>query len=372
MTESAFDPKPLSKSELKLLRGVLDGYRQTLTAPAAERLKFYDPVRDGVTYSVLAGWRQCREMARLNLHGVTSRASSVGLVYGSIAHGALQTVYDAYRRKRIPTGVPTPAYVGRVLQATEALWKRENPRASQVTLQHLEFSMALAEATMPRYFTYWKDDFSPKLNWIGIEREFRVPVEVPVTWQRKPFATFVRGKMDGNFLLRHKERLDKASRRFWLFETKSKYSIDEETIELILPHELQVNIYMWAMERLHGVAPSGVRYNLIRRPGLRQRKQEDMAGFAKRCAADVLARPDWYFQRMDMDVERQDLDRFHDQFMDLLSDFLGWWYGHNGHYLNSGSCENRYGKCHYLPACGARQMATFYKRDTVFRELEEA
>ena len=352
---------PLSTAELKRLRNVVAQIRQRPNLVKTGDKAFYDPVRDGVTFSVLSGFRRCKELSRLNLKGVTSRGSSAAIVFGTIAHGALQAVYDAVRTKRLPVGVPSREYVHGVLRATEATWKRENPRASQDTLKFLEFSMLLAESVLPRYFTYWSDDFTGKVKWLNLEREFRIPVKVPVHWQSTPFKTFIRGKMDGNFR-------DHGLR---LLETKTKSHIDDETISSILPYELQVNIYLWAMRRLHKERPAGVRYNLIRRPQLRQSKKETLDQFARRCVSDVFARPDWYFMRLDMDVNEQDLAAFEGDFMDLLADFLGWWYGHDGHYKNSDQCENKYGKCHYLPLCGRREFATFYTREKVFRELEE-
>lgn len=358
----------LSSAELHQLKNIVQEIRRRknlprivsgVRNPAGEL--FYDPLRDGVTYSALEVFRRCKEMSRLNLRGITSRATSTSMVFGQIAHGALQTVYDAVRTKRLRPGVPSPEYVKRVLELTEGVWKRENPRASSETMQHLEYSMLLAHATLPKYFNYWSGDFTGKIKWLALEKEFKIPVAVPVTWQAKPFKTFLRGKMDGNF------RQDGLR----LFETKTKSHIDDETISAILPYELQVHIYMWAMRRMHRELPSGVRYNLIRRPQLRQSKKETLHQFAMRCADDVKKRPDWYYMRLDMDVSRHDLDAFEGELMDLLADFLGWWYGHEGHYRNSGQCENKYGKCHFLPICGRKEFATFYRRDTVFRELEE-
>lgn len=324
--------------------------------------KFYDPERDGVTYSVLESFRACRERARLGLRGLTSSKISTGMVFGTVAHSTLQTVYDDLRHHRLPPGIPAPPYVKKVLKATETAWKLENPRASADTIQSLEFSMTLADAVMPRYFQYWADDFS-KVKWLEIEKEFRIPVVVKAPWHpKKKISTFVRGKMDGNFL---------QAKDLWLLETKTKAHITEEIIADLLPHELQVGIYTWAMGHLHGRLPKGVRYNIIRRPGLRQKQSESVGQFALRCAEDVRVRPDWYFVRLDMEITQQDQNKFLGEFRDLLQDFLGWWYGAYGHYKNSGQCENKYGTCHFLAVCGRKDYIGLYKRDTVFRELEE-
>lgn len=328
--------------------------------------KFYDPERDGVTYSVLETFRACREKARLGLRGLTSTKVSPSMVFGTIAHAVLQGVYDDLRHRRIPRAIPSPGYVKKVLEATETEWKLENPRAGAETIQNLEFSMALADAVIPRYFKYWADDFA-QVRWLEIEKEFRIPVTINVPGFRK-VKTFVRGKMDGNYVTTPPPPTPPA---LWLFETKTKSHITEEIIADLLPHELQVGIYIWAMTHLHKRLPTGVRYNIIRRPGLRQRQAETMVQFAQRCAEDVSIRPDWYFVRLDMEINQKDQDKFKGEFDDLLEDFLGWWYGYHGHYKNSGQCENKYGVCPFLAVCGRKDYIGLYKRETVFRELEE-
>lgn len=342
---------------LKLIRVAKEKnvWDPTILAPA-----FYDPMRDGVTFSLMSGWRQCRELARLNLHGVTSRGTGLALVYGTLVHSALQFVYEAARRSMVQ-GVPSQEFVAKTLDGIDAIFKKENPRASADTLQYAEFSMLLANATLPFYFNYWKTDFSTT-RWRALEGEFRIPYQAKL-YDGRVIPTFIRGKMDGCFDEHGKLKL---------FETKTKSRIDEGTIADILPHELQVMIYLWAMRRIYKQMPSGVRYNIIRRPALRQKVSESYAQFAIRCAADIKSRPDFYFLRMDMDITRADMARFEGEFDDLVRDFLSWWYGVSGHYKNSGNCVNNYGTCAMLPICGPdKNYAMFYTRNTVFRELEE-
>lgn len=353
--------RALTQKEIKQLAAVIAEVRRAnLNLPKGER-PFYDPQRDGVTYSLLSGFRQCKELARLNLKGVTSRGDSESLVFGNLSHGALEAIYDAVRTKRLRRAVPDARYAKDVLQVMETTWKRDNPRATRESLQYLEKSMALAEAVLPRYLSYWAGDFTGGVRWLALESEFKIPITVSVPWG-PPIKTFVRGKMDGNFI---------ESARKWLFETKTKGFIDEEMIASILPHELQVNVYLWAMRRIYKEVPAGVRYNLIRRPQLRQKKSENFHQFTVRVAEDVVARPEFYFIRMDMDVTKHDLYKFEEEFDELLIDFLSWWYGHGSHYKNSGNCRTPWGKCHFLALCGRRDTVPFYKRATVFRELEE-
>lgn len=324
---------------------------------------FYDPERDGVTFTLLTTFKQCREKARLVLQGWTSRQSTLGLVFGGLVHALNQRIYEDVRDGRLKK-LPDESYFKLRIKQLEREWKKENPRADSDTLQHLEFSLILIEGIMPTYFRYWKKDFD--LLWERVEAEFKWPVKIELPSGRKA-STFIRGKIDGSFK-------KGKGKRPWLFETKSKSRLGESgenNLADILPHELQVNVYMLYLMWVDKQVPGGVLYNIIRRPQLRQKKFETVKAFAKRVANDVKLRPEYYFVRMQMSVEKKDLDRMEMELRDLVSDFLLWWNGHAGHYKNSDACENKYGVCGFLPVCSRGDYTNFYKRDKVFRELAD-
>jgi len=325
--------------------------------------RFYDPERDGVTFSLLTTFKRCRERARLFLNGWTSKSNGFGIIFGSLAHGVNQRIYDDVRTGQL-TELPSEDYIRKVCRRVEELWKKENPRADSDSKQYLEYSMILLEAVMPVYFKYWKKDF--QLIWERVETEFKIPFEVQLPTGRR-VSTFMKGKIDGSF------RRTEAGRPR-LFETKTKSRMGEtgeSNLADILPHELQVNIYLmylwWVDKRL----PEGLLYNIIRRPGMRQKKNESIVKFAKRVAADVRLRPEYYFIRLEMFIEKKDLEKQELELRDLVSDFIMWWNGHAGHYKNSDECENKYGTCAMLPICSRGDYTGFFKRKTVFRELAD-
>lgn len=325
---------------------------------------FYSPERDGVTFSLLTTWKNCREKARIFLNGWASKRNSLGTVYGGLTHGVCQRMYEDVKRGRL-TELPSEQYIKKLCQKVEAIWKEENPRADAESLQYLEFSMILIEALMPLYFKYWKKDFS--LFWDRIESEFKVPIEIEHPNGRIT-KTFVRGKMDGSY------RRKATSKRPWLLETKTKSNLGERgegDLADILPHELQVNIYLVHLWWLEKVLPEGLLYNIIRRPGLRQKKKESVVKFARRVAEDVKRRPEYYFVRIQMSVEKKDLVKNELELRDMVSDFILWWNGHTGHYKNSDYCQNKFGVCPNLQICARGDYAGFYKRETVFRELAD-
>jgi len=322
--------------------------------------RFYDPERDGVTFTLLTTFKECREKARLVLSGWSSTQNSLGLVFGGLTHGINQRIYTDVMSGRLST-LPSEKYIKRVCREVESVWRKENPLADADSLRHLEFSMILLEAVMPMYFRYWAKDF--QLVWKRIEKEFKVPMTVERP-DGKKMTTFIRGKIDGSF----------GTGRGTLFETKTKSRLGEHgesNLADILPHELQVNIYLlylwWADKKL----PKGLLFNIIRRPAMRQKKKESLVKFATRVANDVKRRPEYYFVRLNMRIERKDLEKQELELHDMVSDFMLWWAGLAGHYKNSNACENKYGTCGFLPICSRGDYTGFYKRDKVFRELAD-
>jgi hypothetical protein len=159
--------------------------------------------------------------------------------------------------------------------------------------------------------------------------------------------------------------------RVRLFETKTKSRIDDDTTGHILPFEMQVNIYLGALLDLEREYPTGALYNIIRRPNLRQKQTETLPQFADRIVADIHARPDWYFIRLQMGVSKAEIDAAKLDIEGVMGDFLAWWYGDAPHYRNSDYCENKYGVCPFLKKCATGDTTGLYQRRRVFMELEE-
>lgn len=337
----------------------------------SQRAVFYDPARDGVTFSLLNTFKNCRERAKNVLEGWTSDKTTASVVFGNICHELLRRVYTD-RRNDVLTERPTDAYIDEQLDDVEALWKQENPRADADDLGHLENTMLLLGAVLPGYFKHWRSDFEKK-QWDKLEEEFRVPIRVQSfvnihgeqkAWPHGPYPSFKRGKMDGNFRGGSKNRIR-------LFETKTRGRIDGETTGAILPFEMQVGLYLGALVDVKKEFPSGVLYNIIRRPQLRQKKSESLTQFAARVADDVKARPDWYFVRLQMDMSKAEIQAGMRDIEGVMADFLAWWNGDAPHYRNSNQCESWYGPCPFLKKCSSGDTTGLYIRNKVFRELDE-
>jgi len=157
----------------------------------------------------------------------------------------------------------------------------------------------------------------------------------------------------------------------WLFETKTKSRLGEHgesNLVDILPHELQTNLYLGAMVGMYGRVPGGLVLNIIRRPNFKQKKNEGPVAFAKRVEADVKKRPEYYFIRIRMTIDKNDLQRMQNEHAQLVQDFVNWSQGKGFHYRNSGECENKYGTCEYLKICANGDYVGMYQREPRIRK----
>jgi hypothetical protein len=313
----------------------------------------YDVDKDGVNASLLGRWLSCRELARLYLLGWTPRRIGAGRIFGIIVHGVLERIYSDIQNGELES-LPSTKRVKREIAHMEKVWKRQNPRADADTLQLLELNLLLAESILPVYFKFWHEDIS-RMDWYALERKFKVAIG----------DTHLIGRMDGNF------KPTKGKKVYWLFETKSKSRMGEHgetNLVDTLPHDLQVNLYLGAMVAMYDQIPGGLLMNIVRRPGFRLKKGEGPMAFAKRVAADVKKRPEYYFVRIRMSIDKADLARTEREHLAMVADFMAWSKGKGHHYRNSGQCENKYGTCEYLKVCSAGDYTGLYQREARVRK----
>ncbi len=220
---------------------------------------------------------------------------------------------------------------------------------------------------MEAYFKYWQKD-KREITWVKLEKEFRLPYKLP-----SGRMTFIRGKRDGDF------RAGKPKAKLWLFETKTKSRIDEDSLMDWLPLDLQSNLYFWSMRQEYGECPAGVKYNVLRKPGLRQGVAEPFGDFCKRIAKDLAKEPEKYFHRYDVAVLPSEIETWEKQFALIMEDIEQWWISlhpdmlqpSNGtsNYRNPTSCIGQFGACEFLKVCGRGDKTGLFVREHPFNEL---
>ena len=327
----------------------------------------WDLYRDGVTQGLLANFLLCPEKARLaSVEGLSMIRTGGALAFGSLVHDVLDEVYSSAMRKKdakdwtkFNLAVLDVALRNKEKQDRDAINSKD--KGSDVeALQMLEENFGMAEGILPGYLEKWKEDFEGA-EWIALEQTFAT--EITFELDGEMITLVVRGKRDGVFR-------SKKSHQLWLFETKTKGRVDEDSIMDRLMFDLQVMLYLWSLWKDYGVVPGGVVYNIIRKPQLRQKKTETLKEFIDRIKADVKTRPDFYYMRYQSSIVESDLKKWEEEFVDILRQLVRW-YRKEFHWKNSSACSMGGVNCQFLSVCSRNDRSQFKVKTTAFPELVE-
>jgi len=273
-------------------------------------------IEDGVTYSLLSQFLNCRNRFHINkVQGWTAKRISLPLEFGNVFH----LMAEAQDR-----GIPDEQlmkiatnYVGR---------KIEEQSLDTETIKELSMMAAVATVTFEQYVAYWQQNpcfqinnkwyYEKDFQWIGKEENFDVDYLLPNGRKVR-----LRGKQDGKF------QIAKGQKGNWLFETKTKGNIDADGITAGLHKDMQTGLYLTAMAlQQHGTLPEGVLYNVIRRTQLKPRVADTPKMFAERVETDIMKRPEFYFMRWTRSIDAGELRDFRDrQLNPTLYQIVRWW-----------------------------------------------
>jgi len=317
---------------------------------------------DGITFSGLNNWSQCREQFSLQwIDGVTPKKLSVPLEFGSVFHSALEN-----QEKGTPK---------EVIQRVTAHYRKHRLKTITKTSEkdQLSLLLGLARIVFPRYCEFWRED-DALINWVSREEKFDIPYAVPRDGEIREVR--LRGMRDGIYSV-------DSEGTFGIFETKTKGRIIDKEIVETLQYDMQTMIYSVATYLDYQRMPNAVKYNVVKRPDLYRRKGEGLVSYLDRVEQDVLERPEQYFKRYTATVSEQDISAFIDQtFNPLLNLFIDWWesvkknpvegrFQSPYHYLNCSALVGRYGKVAMWDAIFGN-MRPYFIRQEVFPELVES
>lgn len=330
----------------------------------------WDLYKDGVTQGFLNTFMTCPEKARLKaVEGYrTVYSSTAALDFGTVFHENLDNVYTDFSKQDVlidNARYNLPTIVSYSKQTLVASSIQNDRRILQSNVHSEEHEKAylnygMAEVVLAQYWTQWRDDFEVR-KWVALEQEFDIPYAID-----NETSIRLRGKIDGVY--------QDSGGDYWLFETKTKGRIDDDAIVDRLTFDMQVGMYMYAIEQLYGVRPKGVLYNLIRRPQLRKSVKESVDEFIKRCADDVKARPSWYYLRYEVRILDEEVTRWRREFEYVMQQ-VNQWYQHldfvaeTVSYRNSTSCFTGYGACEFLKVCGNGDVSGFTRQARPYPEL---
>ena len=133
---------------------------------AAEAIKSGEPlvhdlVEDGMTQSLLGTIRGCPTAGRMKMKGYHKPGYSKPLVYGSVFHDALDWSMQQYRDQVAyhPDWFKDPLNMGAMTKYLVGKFHDEYVNADITGRGFYDESYAHAAVYMPRYFSYWKEDF---------------------------------------------------------------------------------------------------------------------------------------------------------------------------------------------------------------------
>lgn len=292
---------------------------------------------DGITQSMLQSFLSCRQRSLLQLdlwEPILGGSSSAAR--GDLYHSALEAFHNSPSRE-----VDIPAVY--------ATWLEVQKKKGPIDALEVDDAYAFLNASMPVYVDFWKasDD---KLTWDAGSAEKVFDVK----WN----GYRLRGKIDG---------LPRIKKDFWVFETKTKSAIEEESMLEALAFDFQNMFYMTCLKAI-GQPAVGVIYNIIRKPQLRQKKTETPDELSIRIAEDIESRPDHYFKRYEIAYSPESITRFESELLSVLQEFQKWLSGEVPTYRNQTACITRI-KCTFLAACSSNSMAGYRQSRILFREL---
>lgn len=325
----------------------------------------YDLYRDGITYSGLSRFLACPHQFYLRYcEGWKSRNPSVPIAFGRCFHDLAET-----------DGDPTDAAKQWVCR------EREKGVHSSEQLKKVEMAALTVAPLVEAYRRYYAEADGVR-RWLCRETDFRF--ELPLS------GVPIRGKWDGLFTTDRRKRSPKTVSDLWVHEIKTKSIIDEHTIVSQLLWDFQTMLYALAVRYTFGRCPTGILYDVIRRPGLRQRKDETDADFVKRTRADIFggrmemargktkagAGLTHYFYRWTHTLTDAHLDRWSDVVLKpVICRLERWWNrGKNEsphHYVNPEALVSKFGPSDYFEAITRDDYSGLIQADRPHTELEE-
>ncbi len=128
----------------------------------------------------------------------------------------------------------------------------------------------------------------------------------------------------------------KEGRKVWLQDHKTKGQINIEHLKKQLKFDTQTMMYLVALQERHPEYNlAGFKYNVVRRPlsggknTIKQKKTETEAEFLSRLAGLIKQESSFYFERFDVEVTPDELDRYKYEclypVMENLIDDYEWW-----------------------------------------------
>lgn len=302
----------------------------------------YNLNKVGITQSLLSAFQMCRMRFLLMINRWEPMEQSKNIAFGNLFHELLERNY-----KR---GKPAASFVLKSWIDEHITKNKDKLVAFKV--DEIQKMAIIARVLCEEYLKVYKDDFK-SMDFTGIETLFAVQFH----------GYLLRGKKDGMYV-------DKKRGLRKTLEHKTKGRIVEETLQYMLPFDLQNLFYITAEELEKGVQVYGTLYNIIRNPQHKPKNGENEKQFTDRIRVMVQADPGHFFIRYDVPYDDKEKARFRKELLYKLREVEGFLKGSIALYRNENACTIPY-NCKYLRLCSQGNTSGYYQKPVLFSELAE-
>lgn len=291
-----------------------------------KKLESWDLEKHGISPSGMQLFLECREQFRLaHVENLTAKHTKDYFDFGNAVHYVFAHYYDLDAegvRRFGDKDIAITKWIDKKLDDFVAKSGEVRVRNTPDARQQLEVTMGQAFAVLYGYFKRWRKE-DEKMTVIEAEQKRSIVVEVD---KRKV-------KLNGTLDL---DCLDGKGNE-WIFDTKCKSQIIENNVEEGFTYDLQFLWYMVMAYRL-GKKPKGVRYNGIRRPSSKPRKDEKLKAYIDRLRVETVKKPDHFFFRFRAEFTRKEVERWYEtQLVPMLRMLIMWVDGRLPHFVTPGA-----------------------------------
>lgn len=300
-------------------------------------------VDEGYTQSEISTWKSCRYKWFLSyVQRVTPKVTPGYFEDGGAFHDALEDRGNGIEH----------SYIGVKIRNNYKKFIAElKVPLTEDIIANYDKRMAMVQGMFAGYeATYPRDEWEV----IECEGEFRVPFE----------GTFVRGKRDKKV---------RISNKIWLVEHKTSSVINSSYVNK-LPMDQQTLTYTWSDWKETNDLVEGIVYDVIKKPQIRQKKDESRPEFLERLQAEYTTKPDKYFFRENLRYTKKQLQQFEKNLIKILRLMKSCEDDPKANvYRNENACDD-FGGCPYKGICLKKSlkgshMQSFFKRPMKHQEL---
>jgi PD-(D/E)XK nuclease superfamily len=269
----------------------------------------WTPMKDGVSQSLLQKFVVDKDRAHKHIVlGLRETNRKEAMEYGTIYHKLIE----------LGSGMGTKYTRPKLIKEFNEYVKRKFSSAE---------SVLLARIALAQYHIYkeWEAD-KPRYTYIDQEPVFHERFTLP-SLHFEPNEQ-IRIRIPSGITIPLRGRIDQVieDSGMWIQENKTKSRIDISHIQDTLHANLQVMFYAVCSELKYGRPCKGVIYNVVRKPGQRQKQKESDTAYIDRIVSEIQNDRAYYFYRLSHTFSQGQVKKWtKEELLPLLYTVYLWW-----------------------------------------------